>query len=291
MILLPNEPRLPENSPQHRLTERHLQPSIEDIAALMRALRAHLDPMLARSQPTKHGKPYPKGQCLEITRAVQQALPQLDRSPLTGAAARAWAALTRFRRDGGEIRQVWGVLREQYFQNALLVGSLYVDVANDTVDTAKPPVEILPLAEARLVPVRDYAHFAHIAATYWEARVYPNHILPALAAWFPLVAVTPGGSPRLQVGNDYMLALNGRSRFQAARQALQQGDMPEALQQQITSALADTPHACDVRHDPDQARRQCHELARLNAHLDPSRRNDAVTRYLAINERLGNLAD
>ncbi|MEL7969110.1 hypothetical protein AAG587_22330 [Vreelandella neptunia] len=68
--------------------------------------------------------------------------------------------MTQFFRQGGLVRQVWGDLRGEYFQNALLVGGLYVDVANDIVDPRKPPGEILPFAEARLAPISDFHHFS-----------------------------------------------------------------------------------------------------------------------------------
>ena len=55
-------------------------------------------------------------------------------------------AIREFIGKGGAFRSVWGVLREQYFQNAIQLGGLYVDVSNDTVVVTKPKVEILPIA-------------------------------------------------------------------------------------------------------------------------------------------------
>jgi hypothetical protein len=39
------------------------------------------------------------------------------------------------------LKKVFVLLKGRYFQNALQLGNLYVDVANDTVDTAKPKLE------------------------------------------------------------------------------------------------------------------------------------------------------
>jgi hypothetical protein len=223
MTLLPNEPRLCQPEQQRRLTARYLRHVTPALEHLLTQLRAQLDPALASAQPLKHGKAYPLGQCLEISLAVQQAIQRLDPRTLDRRAAEAYTALASFLHHGGVIRQVWGDLRGQYFQNAFLIGTLYVDVANDSVDRHKPPVEILPLADSGLIPIADYAHFSRIARAYWQAELYPNHLLPTLAPYFPLISLTAGGTPRLQAGNDYMLALTQRQAFAPSAAILRQG--------------------------------------------------------------------
>ena len=54
------------------------------------------------------------------------------------------------------------------------------------------PVAILPFREARLTPVRDHRHFALLARSSWQATVYPNHVLPALAPELAVYAVGSG---------------------------------------------------------------------------------------------------
>ena len=127
----------------------------------------------------KQGKPYPYGQCLEITQAVQQRLSDATEALFQNSPAiRGYRAYTAFRKAGGIMRQVWGDLRGEFFQNAFQVGTLYVDVANDSVTPTKPKVEILPFAEARLTPIADFRHFSRIATAYWKVQIYPNHVLP-----------------------------------------------------------------------------------------------------------------
>jgi hypothetical protein len=118
MPLLPNEPRVLDWAGQHVLTERFLIPALSKLEALFLGLRASLDPMLSQAQPSKLDKPYPLGQCLEISLAVQNYLQQLDPFTLSGAPAQGHAALAAFLRHGGSMRQVWGDLRGEYFQNA-----------------------------------------------------------------------------------------------------------------------------------------------------------------------------
>ncbi|BBI49679.1 hypothetical protein HORIV_21000 [Vreelandella olivaria] len=122
MPLLPNEPRIADEAVQTGLTEQYLLPLIDELATLFVGLRHTLDVELRKVRPVKQGKPYPLGQCLEISQALLQRLSQLEPATLEPEAARGFQALTHFVRQGGLVRQVWGDLRGDYFQNALLVG-------------------------------------------------------------------------------------------------------------------------------------------------------------------------
>jgi cytidyltransferase-like protein len=272
------------------LTQTHLEPSTAAIQALWYAARAAVDPALRAARPDKGGKPYPLGQCLEITQAVQrQARAWLEAATvpeLGDAAAVGLAHLRTFLTAGGELRLVWGVLREQYFQNALQLGAWYVDVANDTVDPAKPPVDILPFAESGLVAVADFAHFARIARAYWGAAIYPNHLFPALAPWLPLLSDVAGTGLRLQVGNDYMIALSRQGGFEPARLALAAGQVPDPVIRRVAAVLAPGELGFTLQAGRAQALAAC-EQARADHEPEASRRRDqAVAQLLAINHRL-----
>ena len=205
--LLPNEPRIIDSARQQRLTGQHLLPAAPALMALMQGIRSSLDPVLRAAQPFKWGKPYPLGQCLEISLAAKQRLRELNPATLTGEAAKGHAALAAFLAAGGQMHQVWGDLRGEYFQNAFLAGTLYIDVSNDTVVPTKPPVEMLPVEQARLTPVTDFAHYARLAARYWKAEVHPNHLLPELAPYYPLIAIIPGMGVQVEADSGYMVAL------------------------------------------------------------------------------------
>ena len=147
--LLPNEPRVLDGPGQQALTEQFLLPATAQLEALFLGVRASLDGALCAAQPIKLGKPYPLGQCLEISLAVKAQLKRLNPATWAGLPAQGHAALSGFMRHGGQMNQVWGDLRGEYFQNAFLAGTLYIDVSNDTVVRTKPPVEIMPWAQAR----------------------------------------------------------------------------------------------------------------------------------------------
>jgi hypothetical protein len=200
-----------------------------ELEMFLLAVRAEVDAMLQPQQPVKLGKSYPLGQCLEITLAVQRQLRLVDASGFNGVAANGHVALSAFFRAGGTLRQIWGDLRGQFFQNAFLIGTLYVDVSNDTVVPTKPKVEILPFAKSQLTPIQDYLHFKRIAEGYWHDRIFPNHVLPELAAYCPLIHVSPFGRVRLYDPTRYMVAMTQATAFRASEDVLRDSAMPADL--------------------------------------------------------------
>lgn len=245
-------PELRDAGAQQALTDRFLAPLLPGLQALFLEVRAELDPFLRQAKPARGEAPYPIGQCLEIAEAVRARLETLDAARLTAPAARAFAALRDFRAAGGELRRAWGDLRGEYFQNALIVGALYVDVANDTVVVTKPPVEILPFAEAGFRPVADYPHYMRIAARYWKLRFLPNHFLPDLAPYLPLIQIAPSGGMRIGPLDPYMLGLNLGGRFLPSQQALAAAPLSPATFASLAAAMHDGP--LPVAPDPEQGR-------------------------------------
>lgn len=259
--LLPNEPRLLQPEAQAELTARYLLPALAELEACLLAVRIQLDSELECLQPVKLGKPYPLGQCLEIALAVQQRLRTVTESQLTPEAGAGLRALRTFLRAGGAFRQVWGDLRGQYFQNAFQLGTLYIDVANDTVTLTKPKVEILPFEAAQFIPVRDFAHFRQIARSYWQHEVYPNHVLPTLAPHCPLIHVSQTGRFQLHDATHYMLGLTHRHGFTPSEAVLRETPLPAALFERIRSALQDA--GWPLASTPEQGRRQALQHCRL----------------------------
>lgn len=293
--LLPNEPRVLDWEREQALTEHHLLPALAVVELFFQTLRASLDGPLSRAQPSKLGKLYPLGQCLEISQAAERCLSQLDQLIVNGPAAAGQAALLAFMRAGGMVRQVWGDLRGEYFQNAFVVGTLYVDVSNDTVFSHKPKVEILPFNEARFAPVEDFWHFIKVARSYWQAEVYPNVILPKLAPYFPLLVASPGGSVRLEAASSYMFALARRSAFKASEEVLDGLEMSDALFQLLSQCLASSTleraanpaegkaaalHLCSHyrRHEPAMTTEHCTDL------LDRLREANRLLLRLTVNK-------
>lgn len=234
-------PVLVDVARQQALTAIHLRPVLVGLKVLLLRLRKTLDPALRAAKPVVNGKPYPLGQCLEITCAVQGRLEALGVDDVDGPEAEALAALRAFQAAGGGVRRGWGDLRGQYFQNALIVGDLYIDVANDTVAVTKPPVEILPLAEADFSPIADYGHFTRIAGRYWKQRFLPNHILPEIAPYMPLICIAPDGAMRVGPIDAYMLSMTLAEGFAPSEQALGGLPLPANVFRSLAAAIRGGP--------------------------------------------------
>lgn len=289
--LLPNEPRVFDKEAEQALTERFLLPALPALEALFRFVRAGVDPGLRQAGPSKNGKPYPLGACLEISQAVQNALQRLQPASLPPLPGQGYAALAAFLAGGGRFRQVWGDLRGAYFQNAFLAGTLYIDASNDTVVPTKPPVEILPLEQARFVPIEDFGHFGRVAARYWGAQVFPNHVLPFLAPYFPLITVTADGTACLQSATNYMIALTCTAGFRPSEQVLEAAPMDRDLAGRLAQCLANVP--VDVTADPAQGRAlalaQCRQLREQGASSSDGLRTMACRAMLEANHALERL--
>ncbi|WP_143324126.1 hypothetical protein [Caulobacter sp. X] len=187
-------------------------------------MRAETDTALAPGALARRDKPYPYGYCMEITQDVVINL----RARNARARSSAARAVSAFLKHGGAATMIWGVLRDRYFQNAIQMGSLYIDVANDSVDPNKPKVEILPMAESGLELVRDVDHFARIAERYWGVRCYANIALPDLAPLFPVIIVDPLKHVLLQSRTGYMMRLLGGDGFRKSEQWLKTAPQPPA---------------------------------------------------------------
>lgn len=291
MPLLPNEPIIDDDAAQRSLTEQFLMPVLCEVATLFLALRQSLDTELCQARPFKQGKPYPLGQCLEISEALFKRLPLIEPAMLKPDAARGWHALRSFTQQGGLVRQVWGDLRGEYFQNAFIIGVLYVDVANDTVDPGKHPVEILPFEQAKLSSIRDFGHFSMVAARYWQARIYPNHLIPSLAPYFPLISVTTSGFVQLQSASNYMIALAEESDFQSSETVLKTTLMNASLFHLLRNNLS--PNGFSLPHSPTQGQNlavtSCVNARQEQWKTSPQTRNRAVANVVKLNQALSRL--
>jgi len=276
MSLLPQQ-IVPVDDLQRTLTEACLGPHTAALMAYFLALRQEVDAVLAPRLPAAAGKPYPYGRCEEITRTLHERLVPRLRAP----SAPVEQVLADFIARGGLVRTVWGVLREQYFQNALQFGALYIDVSNDTVVVSKPPVEILPLADSGLDNVRDLAHFRQTAERYWGATLYANHLVPSLAPLLPMVSVSPGRLlPGLQSACDYMIELMCRDAFAQAEHWLQTAPPPPAeLARDLLAALPADLHPC-TQQMKDEAVMACRRARAAGCHLRADWRQARLLDYL-----------
>jgi hypothetical protein len=218
------------NRREAALTARFLSPAKSVLEDLFRELRAETDLAIGANAPARYGQPYPYGYCREITCDVLARLrTRVERPRHPGE-----RAIKVYLNCGGAGRRVWGALRERFFQNALQIGGLYIDVSNDTVDVTKPKVEILPMGASGFEWVRDAEHFARIGERYWGAKFYANHAVPSLAPLFPIVGVDARGRVRLHSEGKHMVDLFSGSGFGLSERWLNDGPAPPEV---VTNAL------------------------------------------------------
>ena len=183
------------------------------LCADLAQLRLIADLTLAPTMPYFAEKPYPIGRCREIRDEVftllQAQLPHTNKPGLS--------LLKGLIAQGNPLQKAWGSLRDEYFQNAFIIGPWYIDVSNDTVNANKPRVEILPLATSNFTPIKDFTQFVKIARNYWKVEVYRNDVCPALAPYMPLLCVGDNGTSWLGAANDDMLNIAINSRFEESK--------------------------------------------------------------------------
>jgi hypothetical protein len=279
-IILPQQ-IVPVDSRQTALTGELLSAAGGALTDWFLALRLETDAALSSRLPAAAGKAYPYGRCEEITRDVFARIIGRLKQPTPVGIDRL---LRNFAFNGGVVRTVWGVLREQYFQNALQIGGLYVDVANDTVVVTKPKIEIMPMADCELENVRDIDHFRRTALVYWNADIYINDCVPSLAPVLPMISASPGRlKPGLQSACDYMIALMMRGAFLDAETWLRNGPPPPPEIAAAVTATIPPDLRPAGRIDPrKQALSACRAARKSGGHRQQAWRDARVTDFLRI---------
>ncbi len=243
---------------QRRLTEKYIFPVLpqleEEFLAIRQTVDANIRRRIVEDQEVDKQislDKYPKGYCLPITvQAVAEFEVQSASAP-----TEATQAVAAFRRAGGHVTKIWGVLRNQYFQNAIQFGSIYFDVANDTVDVNKPKVEYMPIEESGFKNIDSYAEYADVGQRYWECEMYPNLYFPRLAPLLPVLQLSRDGKLTLESRAYFMQQMNVDSGFRAAETFLTESDwsnrrLPHAWQKRVADYKAQ--HLSDHAKTPPE---------------------------------------
>ncbi|CAG9297433.1 hypothetical protein [Celerinatantimonas diazotrophica] len=254
---------------------------INTIANDLAYLRLKVDLKLANDYPVFLDKAYPLGRCKEIRDEVftllQKALPKATEPGLV--------LIREALAKGATLEKVWGSLRGEYFQNAMILGDWYVDVSNDTVHPNKPRVEILPLTQSHFSSIASFEQFIKIARSYWDVEVYGNDICPALAPFLPLIYVDRKGDSWMGEANDDMLAMTMDSQFLLSERILATlPTVPIALRGEWDNKLS-AIKANLLIHTQGQPVDFCQAYRQKQRHLDQSFRDRVVMAYLSLPKR------
>ena len=176
---------------QRALTDKWILPYQNALITDVESIRRGVDKDLQKDPEIKAGiklwnKRYPDGLCGEIRNMVLARMftDAFDRSNP------GLTALKDFVREGGIVKDFWGIDNGKYFQNAIQIGNSILDVANDTVDRTKSPIVFYPSIDiAPLKNIENFTEFADIAESYWKSDIYPNIYIPELAPVFPAISI------------------------------------------------------------------------------------------------------
>lgn len=251
---------VPPDDHMRALSAAHIEPNIVEIIKDLKALRVRADEHFSKLRDQMRRKEipvnpallaklqgYPVSCCLEITRYMLTLMSEAPAAEYTSGLK----AVHDFYRAGGQVKRIWGALRETYFQNAIQAGEYYIDVANDTVDPMKEKVEILTLADSGFRNLQDFHHYANVGEKYWKCRMIPNWFFPNLAPLFPIITINAAGALRFDSKNIFMFPKNIESNFLLASDFLSEDRhidfVASSFQSNLKTKMASV-HAVDEAH-------------------------------------------
>lgn len=263
-----------ECDPSVRWTPKKVEAVVKDLANLR--LLADVD--LMPRYPYFGDKTYPLGRCKKIRDAVFVQLQEKLQQPSEPGLMFIRDRLA----EGDTLKKIWGSLRDDYFQNAMLVGDWYLDVSNDTVNPSKPRVEVLPLAESGFSRISSFEQFVKIARPYWNVEVYRNDVCPALAPFMPLLFVADNGACWLGEANDEMLNVAMNSQFVASHSILSALPSPPNEARVRWKATLSGIKQNDFLHQQGDALDFCKEYRSNQYDKGTVCRDSAVMAYLSL---------
>lgn len=163
---------------QDAVTTTAILPAMPEVERALTRIRRDVDGEVAR-EPWVGKAAYPVGYCAVIRDRV---LARLVTEPV----------VRRLLQAGAAIGPVFVILKGHYFQNAIQFGNLYIDVANDSVDPAKPWLEWMDVREVPFENLTELESLVRVAEDYHRCQVFPNLFFPLLAPVVPLLAIREG---------------------------------------------------------------------------------------------------
>ena len=245
------------------------------LCSALAQLRLKADLTLAPKYPHFAGKPYPLGRCKEIRDEMYSLLMQhqsYTEFPILNI-------LKTAQQQRPELQKVWGSLRDEFFQNAMVIDQWYIDVANDTVDANKPRVEIVPFAQSGFSQITSFKQFAHIARPYWQVELYRNEVCPALAPFLPIICVGKNQTSWLAAANDEMLKVAMHSEFKSSQEIIELLPSPPAHITNKWQTVLDKHAHIGLLKQTGSARDFCQKYRIEQRHLDSAFRDEIVIAY------------
>jgi len=225
---------------QNEITQTLVMPHLEDIKSKLLLYRAEVD-----SEFNKQAKPkrefeygivnpnyYPIGFCRAIRDKVLEKI-------------KNDALFLAFTKKGVILKEIFIILRNTYFQNAIQLGNLYIDIANDTVDTSKPKLEICNLNKTDYVNLNEYDEYFRVAEKYLHITLYPNTLFPLFALMSPCLSISEKGEIQFFMHQEVILYKDFLNNFNLVKRffstsKIAQRQMPEEYKNRLRTIVQAT---------------------------------------------------
>jgi hypothetical protein len=233
-------------SDQEAPTRQRLLPNIAAIVERLTFHRAVVDEAFFAKRATRSANTsatageasltnYPIGYCGAIRDRVFERL-------LNDSAFRSLAG------SDVVLKKVFVLLKGRYFQNAMQLGNLYVDVANDTVFVEKPKIEWAHIDDVDFENADDWRAVAAVGKRYYQVDLYPNLLFPLAFPSAPYFAIRASGRIDLFQAQNVIFLKDlgdGMRRAQALLDdpGFLQRTLPEPYRRLIETACSGNLHA------------------------------------------------
>lgn len=146
------------------------------------------------------------------------------------------------------LKKVFVLLKGRYFQNAMQLGNLYVDVANDTVFVEKPKIEWAHINDVDFENADDWRTVAAVGRRYYTVELYPNFLFPLAFPSAPYFAIRASGRIDLFQAQNVLFLKDLGDGFRRAHALLDDPEflrrpLPEPYRRIIESACGGNLHA------------------------------------------------
>lgn len=134
-------------------------------------------------------KEYPRGMSDIITQIALAYISQLSPSLLDDF----FPGLHAFLHQGGVFKCIWGEVKGEYFHSALQLGSLYIDIVKDTIDSHEKKTQWDSLHSCDFSSVQSFERYIYISKLQYDKQFFLNTCLSSLAPVYPLWSCSSRG--------------------------------------------------------------------------------------------------
>ena len=200
---------------QKELTQKYILPIIDELMDLIILSRKEFDREYLALNSSDSGlgsamygeidiNHYPIGHCSIIRDGVFE---KISKS----------AMVEDLLEKGVLFKHLFVILDANYTQNAIQLGNLFIDVANDTVNPKKEAVYCEAIEDIDFENLDDYQSYYEMVESYLNIKLYPNRYIPQIADIFPMIALDCEGQCSLFMHQEIILYKDISQNFALAR--------------------------------------------------------------------------